>query len=202
VASAVLKLAIPMKILLSLLALITPLLCCASDLSLEVLREVNLARTAPQQYAQFVEERLANYQGQEGHRVVDEAVRFLRKAKPLPPLTFSPGLSNAALVHVLEQGPSGKRGHGNPWERIARFGAWSGSAGENIHYGANDPRSIVISLIVDDGVRGRKHRVNIFSRNFRVTGVACGAHSTMRAMCVMEFAGGFVERGTSPIAGL
>ena len=192
-----------MKLLLSLaLTLAAPLLSRAADLPTQVLAEMNLARTSPQTYAQIVAARLVNYQGQEGHRVVDEAVRFLTKAKPLPPLAFSSGLSNAALLHVLEQGPRGQSGHGNPWERMARFGKWSGSAGENIHYGESEARGIVISLIVDDGVRGRKHRANIFSRDFRVTGIACGAHAKYRAMCVMEFAAGFAERGGGSIAGL
>jgi uncharacterized protein YkwD len=83
---------------------------------------------------------------------------------------------------------------------MARFGQHLGYAGENIHYGSRDARSIVIALIVDDGVRGRGHRKNIFSRNFRVTGIAAGPHASYRAMCVMGFASGFIERGGDRIA--
>ena len=173
----------------------------ASDLSAAVLSEMNLARTAPQQYAQLVASRLAGYRGKEGPRVVEEAVRFLAKAKPLPALTFSEGLSNAALSHVLTQGAAGGTGHGNPWTRMARFGSYNGYAAENIHYGKRDARGIVMALIVDDGVRGRKHRANIFSRNFRVAGVGCGPHASFGAMCVVDFASSFTERG-GRVAGL
>lgn len=51
----------------------------------------------------------------------------------------------------------------------------------------------MISLIVDAGVRDRGHRKNIFMRDFGVVGVACGSHSRYGTMCVMDFAGGFIE---------
>jgi Cysteine-rich secretory protein family len=184
-----------MKVLAALLLLITSGVLAAEDVAMQVLAEINQARTTPREYAELLETRLANYQGREGHKVVDEAVRYLKRATPLPALTFSEGLSRAALSHVLEQGPRGGHGHGNPWSRMDRFGQRGGYAGENIQYGARDARGIVMSLIVDDGVRGRGHRQNIFASNFRMVGVACGSHATYREMCVMDFASFFIERG-------
>jgi uncharacterized protein YkwD len=159
---------------------------------------MNLARTAPQQYAQIVASRTVGYRGVEGEGVAREAVRFLEKARPLPALTQSEGIRNSALSHVLEMGPTGGRGHvgsggTQPWDRMARFGQWVGHAGENISYGRNDARGIVVQLIVDDGVRGRGHRKNIFNREFRVAGAASGFHATFGAMCVIDFAGAFIE---------
>jgi uncharacterized protein YkwD len=95
-------------------------------------------------------------------------------------------------------GPIGGRGHkgrdgSQPWDRMARFGKWIGRAGENIDYGVRDARAIVVRLIVDDGVRSRGHRKNIFSRDFRVAGAASGYHATYGGMCVINFAGGFIE---------
>jgi uncharacterized protein YkwD len=78
---------------------------------------------------------------------------------------------------------------------MARFGHWIGQAGENIDYGLHDARSIVVRLIVDDGVRDRGHRKNIFNRSFTVAGAASGYHATFGAMCVIDFAGGFLEGG-------
>jgi uncharacterized protein YkwD len=77
--------------------------------------------------------------------------------------------------------------------RVSRQVEWTGSIGENISYGTNDGRDVVIQLIVDDGVPGRGHRVNIFSPDFRLAGVACGPHPTIRTVCVINFAGGTVE---------
>ena len=170
----------------------------ADDLAAQVETELNLARTAPRQYARIVASRALGHRHIEGDRVVGEAVRFLEKARPLPPLTRSEGLSASALSHVLDLGPSGARGHAGrdgstPWKRMARFGQWSGHAAENISYGEHDARGIVVALIVDDGVRGRGHRLNIFGRDLLRVGIACGPHAGFGTMCVLDFAGAFAE---------
>ena len=184
------------------LALALALACAVSaradDLAAQVQAELNLARTAPRQYARIVASRALGHRHIEGDRVVEEAVRFLEKARALPPLTRSEGLSASALSHVLDAGPSGARGHAGsdgstPWKRMARFGRWSGHAAENISYGERDARGVVVSLILDDGVRDRGHRLNIFSRDLLRIGVACGPHAGYGTMCVMDFAEAFAE---------
>lgn len=187
------------------LAVIAPLAAHASELSEQVIAEINLARTAPQQYAQIVASQGAAHGGSEGSKAVAEAVRFLEKSRPLPALAPSTGMSSSALSHVLEMGPLGGRGHksangSQPWDRMARFGKYIGQAGENIDYGNHDARGIVIRLIVDDGVRGRGHRKNIFNPGFRVAGAASGYHATYGSMCVIDFAGGFVEGNGGKVA--
>ena len=168
----------------------------ADDLAAQVHAELNLARTAPRAYAQIVASRASGQRHSEGDRVVAEAVRFLEKARPLPPLTRSEGLSASALAHVLDLGPAGGRGHtgsdgSTPWKRMARFGRWSGHAAENISYGERDARGIVVSLLVDDGTRDRLHRQNIFSRDLLCVGLATGPHASYGVMCVMDFAEAF-----------
>jgi uncharacterized protein YkwD len=178
--------------------LLAPFAVSAQDFGHQVLAEMNLARTAPQQYAQIVATQCAGYRGSEGDKAVREAIRFLEKSRPLPPLSPSEGIRNSAMSHVLDIGPTGARGHkgsngSQPWDRMARFGQWVGRAGENIDYGRRDARSVVVRLIVDDGVRSRGHRKNIFSRDYRVAGAAAGFHATYGAMCVIDFAGAFIE---------
>ena len=149
----------------------------AQETAAEVLAEINLARTQPQLYARIVSETARP--GREGEKAIREAVRFLEKARPLPPLSFSAGLTRAAMDHVIDSGSRGLIGHAgsdgsHTWHRAERYGRWIGLVGENISYGYEDPRQIVVTLVVDDGVRGRKHRVNLFHKGFRVAGVACG----------------------------
>ena len=166
----------------------------ADDAGRRILAEVNLARTQPQAYAEIV----ARSAG--GSRAAAEAVRFLQRSTPLASLEHSNGLAEAALSHVADQRGSGGFGHvgrdgAHSFQRIARFGQWQGAVGENIDYGTRNPRAIVVRLIVDDGVPGKKHRVNIFNKTFRVAGIAAGSHARYGAMCVMDFAGDFIEVG-------
>lgn len=173
----------------------------ADELAAQVRAEINLARSAPQQYAEIVAARAMGCQRKEGDRVVLEAIRFLEKVRPLPPLARSEGMTASALSHVLDQGPTGTRGHkgsdgSTPWKRLARFGKWSGHAAENISYGPRDARSIVIAFIVDDGVRDRAHRLNVFGSDFLLAGIACGPHASFGTMCVIDFATAFAEDET------
>ena len=179
-----------------------------------IVREMNSARQNPAQYANYLEELRAQYQGsllmrpgripmrtKEGVRAVDEAIKFLRNAAPQSALIFSPGMSRAAADHCADQGGGGMshkgRGGSNTGDRINRYGTWRGTWGENISCGRVGARETVIALIVDDGLRSRKHRDNIFSSRFNVAGAAIGSHAQYRTICSIGFAGGYVENGSA-----
>src|SRR5690348_13397245 len=74
-----------------------------------VIHELNLARENPSLYANYVAEARPLHMIEHG-RAVDEAVRFLKKTRPLPPLTLSTGISRAAADHCAEQ-IAGQLGH-------------------------------------------------------------------------------------------
>ena len=174
------------------------LMCRASDDG-GVLDEINLARTNPGKYAAIVEERAGRMPGVDG-RCVEEAVDFLRRQGALEPLRSAAGLVMSAREQVADQGVTGEIGHrgsdgSSPVERIAQEGQWTGRVGENISYGYEDARTIVVTLIVDQGVPDRGHRKNIFRRDFTVAGAALGPHARYGTMCVIDFADGFAEKG-------
>lgn len=171
-----------------------------------VIREMNLARTNPSAYATHIEQMRANLHGnllmlpgktilrtKEGVRALDEAIRFLHHTQPLAPLTVSPGMCRAAADHCADQA-GGRIGHGDPAGRMNRYGRWGSSWGENVSYGKSSARDIVVALIIDDGLPGRKHRKNIFNPAFNVAGAAYGAHARYRSVCSIEFAGSFAEQ--------
>lgn len=183
-----------------------------------VVREMNLARQHPDIYAGYLEDLRGKFHGKilvlpgqtmlrtrEGVRAIDEAIRFLRRTRPLPPLTFSTGMSLAAAEHAADQagGSFGHRGsdRSDPGERLNRHGIWSGRWGENISYGKTSARDVVIALIIDDGLRSRKHRKNIFNPAFNFAGAAVGSHARYRTVWSIDFAGGYVE-GTDASRGL
>jgi hypothetical protein len=175
----------------------------ASVSAAAVIREINLARENPILYATFVAEARPFHMIEHG-RAVDEAVRFLRKARPLQPLALSPGISHAAADHCAEQ-IDGQLGHdgsdrSSPGDRISRYGSWSATWGENISYAQKTARGVVLSLIIDDGVRSRGHRKNIFNPKFNVAGAAFGPHARYRTVCTIDFAGGYAERAEALVA--
>jgi uncharacterized protein YkwD len=183
---------------------------CPSGAGAAVVREMNLARQRPDIYARYLEELRGRFRGnilalpgntllrtREGLGAVEDAIQFLRHQRPLAALAFSEGISKAAAEHVAEQANGSFGHHGSdrtdPGQRMNRHGAWSGRWGENISYGKSTARDIVIALIIDDGLRGRKHRKNIFNPEFKVAGAAMGPHARFRTVCSIDFAGGYME---------
>lgn len=183
-----------------------------SPLEKAVAHEIDMARTDPKGYASFLEKWKQYYDGKllklpgettimtkEGVTAVNEAIRSIRSMNPVLPLSSSKGMSLGAKDHVKDQGSSGSSQHkgsdgSQPWDRVNRYGTWQKTIGENISYGSDKPRNIVIGLIIDDGVPGRGHRKNIFNPDFSIIGVAVGYHATYRTICVITFAGGYKEQ--------
>ena len=193
-----------LKFLLFALTLLLPNFVTADELSWgagasvspsAIIREMNLARQNPGLYATYLEESRLSY----SLGSVDEALRFLRSTRPLPPLVISPGLCKSAADHCADQA-GGRLGHGNPARRMQRYGMWGSAWAENISYGKTTAREIIMQLIVDDGQPARKHRKNIFSPNFNYAGAAFGTHARYRSVCNIDFAGTYTERGAAIIA--
>ena len=198
------------RICMLILLLATGANAATGDFGRQMLAETNVARTDPHRYAGYIKELRGYFVGKgyltpgsaamvitsEGVAALDEAIAFLSRQRPLPALSWSPGLSRAAADLVREQAGSGATGHdggesGDIRQRIERHGTWTSGIAENIGYGPDTARLMVMELIIDDGVADRGHRRNMFNDTFTTAGAACGPHPLYRKMCVMEFAVGY-----------
>jgi uncharacterized protein YkwD len=185
--------------------------CCA-EVERGLLAELNAARTNPRSFAARLESRLPHFRGvlfhrpgepvatrtQEGAAAVREAVAALRATLPRAALERSPGMSQGARDHVADQGPRGATGHtgrdGSTFAvRVNRYGRWGTRLTESISYGPSTAHDVVAELLIDDGVRDRGHRHNLLDPTVKIAGIACGRHTTYRAMCVIALAGSYAE---------
>jgi uncharacterized protein YkwD len=185
----------------------------ATSLERAVLREVNRFRADPRGYARELADERQWFNGRlyeppgpiplqtnEGVAAYDEAIRDLETASPLPGVDRSDGLARAARDHALDLGNHGTRGHvgsdgSTSRARIERYGRFTGMAGEVISFGYDTASEVVRQLVVDDGVPDRGHRINLLRPEFRVAGVACGRHRSMRFLCVIDLATTFQDGG-------
>lgn len=182
-----------------------------STLEQEVVNEINLARTRPSEYAAFLEQLRPLFAGkeyrragkpalmtEEGAPALEEAIKFLRAARPVPPVALSRGMCAGARALVEDQSVTGATGHkgadgGFCEQRTQLFGTWVDPIGENLNYSDDTARERVITLLIDDGVANRGHRQRIFDPKYKVVGVACGGHK-IGGMCAITFAAGFTDK--------
>lgn len=189
-----------------LLPIAVALLAPDSALERDIVLELNRARQHPRRYAETLRDYRRHFRGKivrypgkpeglrtrEGVAAVDEAIAFLERQPPGPPLSPARLLAEAAGMHVEEQGPRGATGHlsrngDDPRDRVRRIGGGDYVA-ETITYGPPSAVEVVRQLIVDDDVPNRGHRRTVFATEMRFVGVRCGPHKTYRTMCVAEFA--------------
>ena len=136
----------------------------------------------------------------EGEEVFNEAINYLNNLRPLQPLIWEDALAQSAQEHVDDIGPKGlllyQSSDGTePEDRIAKYGDYVESLGENIDFGPNDALGVIVSLTLDDGEEERPHRENLFKAEYKKIGIACGPHQTEFQMCVMDLAYDFIPKG-------
>jgi len=84
-------------------------------------------------------------------------------------------------------------------DRLAVYGTFVATAGENIAYGTTGGKEIVLQLIIDDGVTSRGHRDNIFKPEFKVLGSWTHSHLTFTTETVIDYTGGITSNNNHAI---
>jgi len=165
------------------------------EIAKEIYHQHNILRTNPLSYVPKLENSLKYFKDGkiysppdedpiktiEGKDAVEDAINFLKNQKPLKKLILSEEISNACMDHIKDIGPKGMTAHEgsdgkNISERIEKYGEWDGEIAENLDFGFKKAENVILNLIIDDGVKERYQRSNMFYPEFRYIGIAVGTH--------------------------
>ena len=160
----------------------------------DVIFFINLVRINPHKFSVKILKPFISKNPNYSKRYSKSLFRDLNKAISIIPLKPTKDLYLFAKNHAKTTGKKGKTGHrsvrGYSFEKrtkelIKKYSL----VGENIHYGSNNALEIVIDLLIDDGIKGVGHRVNIMTRNYVFCSVSIQPHKEYVHNCVIDFAG-------------
>ena len=165
------------------------------DLLREVFESHNKIRTDPQHYLPHLTTMFKSFEGntlcmpgqvgfitEEGKKAVWEAGRFLKDAEPISELKLSKTLCKAAQAHADDTEENNLISHdgsdGTKFSvRIKRYAEKVRTIGENITYkNPINGTDFVLDLLIDDGVKSRGHRKNMFNKAFKYVGIGIARH--------------------------
>lgn len=150
----------------------------------EMIQEINLMRTSPQEYMQYVKEYMQDIrmdsdlsQAFKDNEIAAarELISEMIRMRPVNELRPHQGLYEAAVKHGDDVKSMGELDHVGsdgsfPWDRIANIAKLE-EGNENLVGGAKTVREAVIILLVDSGVAGRGHRLALMDPEWEY--VAC-----------------------------
>lgn len=173
----------------------------------EVIIETNRIRTNPKAYIPILERYLENFddyiltrpdkneciETQEGPRAYKEAIEFLKNQKPINEIEFDEEASKVAEEYAKILSNSGEEDNGEDEhhieERVDKYLEYDYAISENIDFGGSTGVEVIVNLLVDDGVKLRTHRENLFSNKFQYYGVAVVTHPEYDYCTVIDYFG-------------
>ena len=172
----------------------------------EVIAESNRIRTNPKAYIPILEGYLKNFDGnlltlpdkheiletEEGPRAYKEAIEFLKNQKPINVIEYDEEASKVALEYskFLSNSKEGQVEDENQIEqRVEKYLDYDYSISENIDFGGSTGIEVIVNLLVDDGVKNRTHRENLFSDKYEYYGVGVFEHPDYDFCTVIDYFG-------------
>lgn len=171
----------------------------------EFLLEINNARQNPSYLIPFLEDRIKYFDGSiykpnngtpiqtnEGVSGINDAISFLEKLKPLPKYEKNVNLTKASKRHMDDIGKNGLSDHygsdgSDPTSRINMYVDFNSFHGEVIDFGSDSGLESLLCLVIDDGLKSRGHRNQIFNKEYKYIGVSAGSHIQMDTCLVADF---------------
>jgi uncharacterized protein YkwD len=154
----------------------------------KVILFMNMARSNGALFAETFVKTFVEENQVENSSYLRSLYQDLKSISGLPALIPEEDLTAVAQGHATRSGETGQVGHKDMDKRFAPlrgnpYDAW----GENCSYGFEDAISIVITLLIDEGIKEMGHRRNILNQSYNSVGVAIRPHRSYRVNCVIDF---------------
>ena len=177
----------------------------------QVIIETNRIRTNPKAYIPILEKYLENFddniltrpdkneciETQEGPKAYKEAIEFLKNQKPINEIEFDEEASKVAEEYAKVLSNSGEEENGEDEfhieQRVEKYLDYDYAISENIDFGGSTGVEVIVNLLVDDGVKLRTHRENLFSDKFQYYGVAVSTHPEYDYCTVIDYFGDIIS---------
>ena len=176
-----------------------------TDYDKNLIREVNSLRTNPSQYAEKLVKNKSYFNGkvwehpdlkagistQEGPAAYDDAIRYLKSAKPVSGL-----IPSKALMKIAQDMC---RSYARDKEvdidaTIEKYGEFDGEFGTLVEFGGRNAEMTVINLIVCDGDKTRGYRKTLMEPTVKKIGVSNGIHKVFKTVSVIVSADVFENK--------
>ncbi len=156
----------------------------------KVVEYINLSRMQPQLFAStLLKNYLKGYPALESNDYVLSLQSDLESATSLESFLPDTELYWCAEKWADFIGTNGMGGHGDFQVRVQNFLDENKRVGEDIDYGFNDPLTIVMRLLIDNGVEGVGHRKAILNNDYTNIGLSIKPHINFTWACVIDFDG-------------
>lgn len=156
-----------------------------SDNEKTVIYILNLARMNPALFAKTVVKAYPDYSGNSkliSSEYFTGLLRFLEKKQSMPLLYPERTLFESARCHAETSGVAGYIGHNRRTKACRDLETFMG---ECCQYGYQDPLSIVMDLLIDEGVPSLGHRIILFKPHTQI-GVSIQPHKKYRWNAVLD----------------
>lgn len=155
----------------------------------QVLLILNLARVNPKKFANTYLKTYADSTKKGNNSYVKSLRSDLLKIKELMPLIPKKDLFEAAQLHAIAMGKTGKVGHDDFEKRTLVHRQKYIALGENCDYGYDNPLTIAMRFLIDEGVSDQGHRKNVLSSDYLFVGISIRPHKKYKYNCVVDFGG-------------
>ncbi len=173
--------------------------------SLQLLEEINLARTDPQRYVSevlipfknrfsddgrtYTDDQGKKWATSEGTTALDECITYMQNASPTTALSYSSTMQQTAEILAHHQSQTGKTGHIRPDNHLLSEYSGGARCGECCSYGNTSAKDIIATLLIDDGLKNRSHRQILLDQEIAEMGAVIVAHPKYDSCCVIDLCG-------------